>query len=158
MLPFFRGGIRQSEQVLILEGAIASRAVESARFLIAELVGTEPNGITFCSSATEAINTVIASAKGRIVTTVVEHAATLSAVERMERAGTEIVRLSVDRDGQLDMDELGDAIKGAALVSILWANNETGVIFLIERIANLCVSRSVPLHVDAVQAAGKTSD
>ncbi len=53
------------------------------------------------------------------------------------------------------MDELGDAIKGAALVSILWANNETGVIFPIERIANLCASRSVPLHVDAVQAAGK---
>ncbi len=98
MLPFFKDAFANPSSSHTV-GAMASRAIESARFLIAELVGTEPNGITFCSLATEAINTVIASAKGRIVTTVVEHAATLSAVERMERAGTEIVRLSVDRDG-----------------------------------------------------------
>jgi len=154
MLPFFQEAFANPSSAHT-GGAIASRAIESARFLVAELVGTEPEGITFCSSATEAINTVIASTKGKIVTTVVEHAATLSAVERMERTGTQIVRLSVDRDGQLDLDELGEAIEGAALVSILWANNETGAISPIERIANLCASRSVPLHVDAVQAAGK---
>jgi len=155
MLPFFQEAFANPSSAHT-GGAIASRAIESARFLVAELVGTEPEGITFCSSATEAINTVIASAKGKIVTTVAEHAATLSAVERMERTGTQIVRLSVDHNGQLDVDELGDAIDaGTALVSLLWANNETGAIFPIERIADLCASRSVPLHVDAVQAAGK---
>ena len=156
MVPFL-GSAFGNPSSAHLFGSTASLAIEGARQQVAELVGAEPDDVTFCSSATESINTVISSVtEGRVITTMVEHAATLRAVERLERSGVTVIRLGVDRNGQLDLDTLAREIKeGAALVSVLWANNETGVLFPIREIAELCSLYETPLHVDAVQAGGK---
>ena len=138
-------------------GAAAAAAIEQARERVAELVGADRTDVTFCSSATEAINTVIRAARGLVITTAVEHAATLRAVALHERLGFEAVRLAVDADGVVPLDSLTEQLdtRPVALVSVIWVNNETGVISPIDAIARLCEARRVPLHVDAVQAAGK---
>lgn len=138
-------------------GAIASAAVEGARAQVASLVGADPAEVIFCSSATEAINTVIRAARGLVVTTRVEHAATLQAVALHERMGGEAVYLPVDIDGLVSLAGLAKALENrpVGLVSVIWVNNETGVISPIEGIARVCEDRGVALHVDAVQAVGK---
>ena len=156
MMPFLREdyGNPSSSHAL---GARAAAAIASARSHVGDLVGADPAAVTFCSSATEAINTVLSSIhKGSVITTDVEHAATLGAAERLEAAGVNVVRLPVDREGQLDLAQLRNALDSRpSLVSVLWANNETGAIFPVQEIAALCAQYGVPLHVDAVQAAGK---
>src|SRR5262249_46873931 len=112
-------------------------------------------------SATEAINTAIrallaAYRRPRVVLTAVEHVAVLETVEILNSAGCEIVSLSVNRAGQLDLRDLEREItNNTALVCVMWANNETGVVFPIADTARLCAERGVPLFVDAVQAVGK---
>ena len=94
--------------------------------------------------------------KRHIVTTKVEHSAVLGLCQHLEKKGYRITWLSVDQDGALDLAELSAALSDdTALVSIMWANNETGVIFPIKKIAELVRAQGIPLHVDAVQAAGK---
>ena len=138
-------------------GATAAAAVERARAQVADLVGADPAEVTFCSSATEAINTVIRAARGVVVTTQVEHAATLRAVALHARMGGDAVRLPVDVNGLVSLDGLANELRSrpVALVSVIWVNNETGVIAPIEEIARICEDRGVALHVDAVQAAGR---
>lgn len=138
-------------------GAAAAAAVERARAQVADLVGADATDVTFCSSATEAINTVVRAAQGRVVTTAVEHAATLQAIAIHGRAGAEAVRLPVDSDGLVSLTELAAELnrRTVALVSVIWVNNETGVISPIEAIARLCEDHGVAIHVDAVQAAGR---
>lgn len=138
-------------------GATAAAAVERARAQVADLVGADSAEVTFCSSATEAINTVVRAARGAVVTTEVEHAATLRAVALHERMGGEAVRLAVDMNGLVSLAGLANELdrRPVALVSIIWVNNETGVISPIEAIARVCEDRGVALHVDAVQAAGR---
>lgn len=140
-------------------GASAARAVEASRVEVAELVGAEPRDVLFCSGATEAINTAISAvADGKVVTTVVEHAATLRSVERLEERGVDVVRLPVDSQGLIDVSRLAEELDArTSLVTLLWANNETGGLFPITEIASICAARSVPLHVDAVQAVGRIS-
>jgi len=139
-------------------GAVAARAVDVARQQVADMVGASPSDVIFCSSATESINTAVSSVTdGSVVTTVVEHAATRRATERLEQKGVRVVRVKVNQHGELDVAELTNALDDGrvSLVTILWANNETGVIFPIDVISELCAARSVLLHVDAVQAVGK---
>jgi cysteine desulfurase len=96
------------------------------------------------------------SPRKKLVTTTVEHSATRELCAHLEKGGTKIIRIEVDHSGALNLDQLRDAVKeDVALVSIMWANNETGVIFPVQQIAQLCKSAGVPFHCDATQAAGK---
>jgi cysteine desulfurase len=100
---------------------------------------------------------VVEAVKGRhVVVTAVEHAAVMNPAKRLGSLGYEVTVLAVDRDGRLNLDELRDTLRDdSALVSVMFANNETGVLFPIDRVAEIVHARGVPLHVDAVQAVGK---
>jgi cysteine desulfurase len=161
MLPWLQEGFGNPSSAYG-PGRRARAAVENARNQVAGLLGTEATEIVFTSCGTESINTAILSAcaldpdKRRIVTSAVEHSATLKLCDHLARRGYEIVRLGVDSSGQLDLAELEDSLDDeTAVVSLLWANNETGVLFPVEKIGAICATAGVPLHVDAVQAVGK---
>src|SRR5207247_10732151 len=121
-----------------------------------------PSEIVFTSGGTESNNTVIHSAlqfepHGKhVVTSAVEHSAVLRPCQDLEKRGCEVTFVGVDRDGNVDLAELEGAIRPeTALVSMMWANNETGVLFPVERIAEICREKGVLFHTDAVQAGGK---
>jgi cysteine desulfurase len=137
-------------------------AIEHAREQVAALLGCGAGEIVFTSGGTESNNTAIHSAletqpKCRhIITTAVEHSAVRNPAQQLEARGYRVTFLRVDSSGRLSLRELADAVCGdTALVSIMWANNETGVIFPMEEIAEITREKGVPLHSDAVQAAGK---
>ena len=143
-------------------GRRASAALTKAREQVASLVGAQPSEIIFNSCGTEATNSAILSAlaidpdKRHIITSAVEHSATIKLCEYLATRGYEITWLPVDKDGLLDPDKLETSITSeTAIVSLLWANNETGVLFPVEEIASITTRKKVPLHLDAVQAAGK---
>jgi cysteine desulfurase len=144
-------------------GKAARRAVEEAREKVAEWLEAESNQIIFTSGATEANNAAIHSAlirqpgKRHIVTSAVEHSAVLAYCYYVEtHHGVEITRLSVDPDGLLSPPELESAIRpDTALVSLMWANNETGVIWPVDEFAEVCRRHGVLFHTDAVQSVGK---
>src|SRR4030095_8490519 len=129
---------------------------------LAALLGCEPTEIVFTSGGTESNNAVIHSAlhfepRGKhLITSAVEHSAVLRPCQDLAKRGCDVVFLGVDRRGNLDVAELEAAIRPeTALVSIMWANNETGVIFPIEKIAEICRQKRALFHTDAVQATGK---
>ncbi|MEI6561796.1 MAG: aminotransferase class V-fold PLP-dependent enzyme [Verrucomicrobiota bacterium] len=143
-------------------GKLAANAVARAREQVAPLLGCEPGEIIFTSGGTESVNAALASAlalnpgRRHLVTTAVEHSATLKPCEALEGQGYEITRLGVDTAGRLDMSDFNHIIRpDTALVSVMAANNETGVLFPMEELAEACRERGVFLHIDAVQAAGK---
>lgn len=144
-------------------GQRAAAAVERARGQVADLIGVRAEEIVFTSGATEANNIAIqgiANAAGRkgkhIITCSTEHKCVLECVGYLGDKGFDVEVLPVGRDGLLDLDLLADRITGrTALVSIMAANNEIGVLQPISEIAEICRSRSVTLHTDAAQAAGK---
>ncbi|MGH9327143.1 MAG: cysteine desulfurase family protein, partial [Terriglobia bacterium] len=143
-------------------GAKLKSAIETAREQVAELIGAHPLDIIFTSCATESNNAAITAAlkanpgKEHIVTSMVEHSSVLNYCMALEKEGYHVTYLPVDRDGLLKMADLENAITDqTAVVSLMWANNETGVLFPVERIAEICRSRGVLYHCDAVQAAGK---
>jgi cysteine desulfurase len=138
-------------------GATAAVAVERARQQVATLVNAESRQVVFCSSATEAINTVVGSVgAGALVTSTVEHAATLESALQLAKGGARVTEIQVDTNGALDLLMLEEVVsQQPQLVSLMWVNNETGVVFPIAEIAQICFAQGVPLHVDAVQAAGK---
>jgi len=161
MLPWLENEFGNPSSVYSL-GRRASAALSIAREQVAALVGVQPSEIIFNSCGTEATNTAILSAlaidpdKRHIITSAVEHSATIKLCEYLATRGYEITWLPVDKDGLLDPEELESAITGdTAVVSLLWANNETGVLFPIEEIVSITTRRKVPLHIDAVQAVGK---
>ena len=161
MLPWLGNEFGNPSSVYSL-GRRASAALTKAREQVAALVGADPSEIIFNSCGTEATNTAILSAlaidpdKRHIITSMVEHSATVKLCEHLATRGYEITWLPVDREGRLDPDALETAITSeTAVVSLLWANNETGVIFPVEEIASITARKKVPLHLDAVQAAGK---
>ena len=145
------------------QGRAARRAVEEARNKVARLVGAFPEQVVFTSGATEANNSAIHSAlihdptKRHIVTSLVEHSAILAYCDFVKRHhGAEITCLSVNPDGMLSADDLKAAIRpDTALVSLMWANNETGIIWPVAEFARICAEAGVPFHTDAVQAIGK---
>lgn len=161
MLPWLENEFGNPSSVYAL-GRRAASALAKAREQVASLVGAKPSEIVFNSCGTEATNTAILSAlaidpdKRHIITSTVEHSATIKLCEHLATRGYEITWLPVDEEGLLDPDKLETAITSeTAVVSLLWANNETGVIFPIEEIAAITTRKKVPLHLDAVQAVGK---
>ena len=136
--------------------------VEKARAQVASLLNAEAIEICFTSCGSEGDNFAIRGIieanpnKRHIITTRVEHPAVITTFRDFERKGYEVTYLDVDKDGNLDINELEKSIReDTAIVSIMWANNETGVIFDIEAISDIVKSKGAILHVDAVQAAGK---
>lgn len=161
MEPWLRGGYGNPSSSYSL-GRQASAALDTARSQVAALAGCQPAEILFTSCGTESINTAIHSAlaldpdKRHIVTSAVEHSATIKLCEFLARRGYEITWLPVDAAGRLDTAQLEKSIRpDTAAVSLLWANNETGVLFPIGEIAEIARSKKTCLHIDAVQAFGK---
>ncbi len=161
MMPYLRGHYGNPSSVYRI-GKEAARALDTARGQVAEALGCDGGEVVFTSCGTESSNAAIHSAlsvdrdRQHLVTTRVEHSATLKTCELLAKRGYEITWLGVDGDGRLDLGELRDAIReDTALVSVMWANNETGVIFPVEEIATIAREKGVFLHTDAVQVVGK---
>jgi cysteine desulfurase len=143
-------------------GQRTARALDQARERVAGLLGADPAEIIFTSCGTESTNAAIHSAlsvdpdRQHVVTTRVEHSATLKTCEALAKQGHPVTWLGVDAEGRIDLDELRRAITPeTAIVSIMWANNETGVVFPIEEIAEIVRQEGALFHTDAVQAIGK---
>ena len=162
MLPFFGDhfGNPNSEHAY---GWAADEAVKQARERTARLIGATPRTVVFTSGATESISLAIRGAgavyggrRHRIVTVQTEHKAVLATCEAMEREGYEPTYLPVDRNGLVDLDALADALDDKTLlVSVMWANNETGVIQPVHEIATLAHEAGALMMSDATQAVGK---
>jgi cysteine desulfurase len=144
-------------------GSQVGQKITEARAQVAALIGAaDPVEVMFTSCGTEGDNAAIRGMlearpeKRHIVTTQVEHPAVLGLCQHLEKKGYRVTWLGVDQDGALDLEELRAVLSDdTALVSIMWANNETGVIFPIAEIGAIVRSKGIPLHVDGVQAAGK---
>lgn len=143
-------------------GQRARQAVDEARYRLAGLIGCADSEIVFTGGGTEAINAAIRSLvatrapRKKIVTSAVEHSATRELCRQLEREGMEVVELGVDSGGMLDLERLASALdEQTALVSLMWANNETGALFPVEPIARICREKRVPFHCDGTQAVGK---
>ncbi len=141
----------------------AADAVERARKQIAELIGASPKEIVFTSGATESNNLALKGVAGaysergdHIITVATEHKAILDVCKHLEKDGKQVSYLPVDRDGLIDLDRLRDAITDrTVLVSVMYANNEIGVIQNIREIGKIAKERGVLLHSDATQALGR---
>lgn len=163
MLPFFGPRFGNASSRGHSYGWEAEKAVEMARRRVAALAGAEPREIVFTSGATESDNLAIKGAVearlprgARIVTMATEHKAVLDPIRRLERRGIEACVLPPGPDGLLELDRLRAAVRpDTALVSVMYANNEIGVIQPIRAIGALCRERGVMFHCDAVQAFGK---
>lgn len=144
-------------------GRAAAARVEFARAQVAQLIGAQPETIVFTSGATESVNLAIlgaarAAADGmrHVVTARTEHRAALDACRQLEREGFTVDWLKSGANGSVDPGQVAAAMRpDTALVSLMHANNETGVINDIATIGRMCRERNVPLHVDAAQSAGK---
>jgi cysteine desulfurase len=163
MLPYFTEKFGNAASRNHEFGWRAEEAVENARAQVARLINAHPKEIVFTSGATESDNLAIkgvAEAHGpkgnHIITQVTEHKAVLDSCKRLESSGYEITYLPVNRDGLIDPDDLAKAITPKTiLISIMYANNEIGVIQPIGQIGRIAKKRNVLFHVDAVQAIGK---
>jgi cysteine desulfurase len=138
------------------------KAIDLARERVAALLGCEPSEIIFTSCGTESNNAALNAAvqfepRGKhIIASAVEHSAVLRHCQELAKRGCEVTFLGVDQDGNVDLAELEGAIRpNTAIVSLMWANNETGVLFPVEKAAEICRQKRVMFHTDAVQAAGK---
>lgn len=144
-------------------GSRVGRALDRARGQVAELLGADDEvEVLFTSCGSEGDNTAIrgvleaAPGKRHLVTTAVEHPAVLGLGQHLEKKGYRVTWLGVDEDGRLDLDELRDSLSDdTALVSIMYANNETGVVFPVHEAGEIVKARGIPFHVDAVQVPGK---
>ncbi|MBK8763371.1 MAG: IscS subfamily cysteine desulfurase [Burkholderiaceae bacterium] len=144
-------------------GWAADEAVEIARERVASLIGADPREIVWTSGATESINLAIKGAaqfyqaKGKhLITVKTEHKATLDTMRELERTGFEVTYLDVQADGLIDLDALAAALRpDTLLVSVMFVNNEIGVVQDIPAIGKLCRERGILFHVDAAQASGK---
>jgi len=159
--PFFCELYGNPSSMHTFGGQIGGK-IRRARRQVAELIGCEPNEIIFTSGGTESDNTAIKGVlaaqpeKRKIITTRVEHPAVLSMCRELESHGYTVVELAVDKKGCLDLAGVEEQIDDdTALVTVMYANNETGVIFPIEEIAELVSRKEVVFHTDAVQAIGK---
>ena len=161
MLPYFKEYYGNPSSVHTFGRQVAGK-IDIARERVANILGAETSEIVFTSCGTESNNNAIhcsleANPKKRhVVTTKAEHPAVLNVCRYFGKQGYEVTELGVDKDGMLDLDELRDSIKDStAIVSIMHANNETGVILPIEEIGKIVKEKGVLFHCDAVQAIGK---
>jgi cysteine desulfurase len=161
MMPFFSQLYGNASSMHFFGGQI-KRHVDEARAKVAALINADPAEIIFTSCGTESDNAAIRGIlaaqpeKRHIITSRVEHPAVKNVFQHLGKNGYRVSEISVDRLGRIDLDELREKLDHeTALVSIMWANNETGVVFSIRDIAELVKSRGAVFHTDAVQAAGK---
>jgi cysteine desulfurase len=161
MLPYFTDLYGNPSSMHLFGGQLA-KPLNRAREEMAALIGADPSEIVFTSCGTESDNAAIWGVlhsypqKRHIITTRVEHPAVGNLVTYLSKKGYKVTLLPVDREGLLKPEQLAEAITDeTALVSIMWANNETGVLFPIETLAHIAKSRGVLFHTDAVQAVGK---
>jgi len=161
MLPFLKESWGNPSSAYSF-GHDLTKHIEDARAKVAALINADPREIVFTSCGTESDNAAIHSGlvanpeKRHILTSAVEHSANIKFCNFLQKQGYAVTFLPVEADGSLDLHLLEKSIRrDTAIVSFMWANNETGVIFPIEEIAAICRSKDVPFHTDAVQAAGK---
>ena len=169
MLPFL-GELYGNPSSMHAFGGQIAKHLDAAREEVARFLNAEPDEIIFTSCATESDNSAIRGTADyfgkdlKVITTAVEHPAVLQPCRRLKALGHEVVELPVNSLGQLDLAQLDSELskhlnvqtsKHPTLVSIMWANNETGVLFPIEKIAEICREHGAILHTDAVQVAGK---
>ncbi len=162
MKPFFSERYGNASSMHSFGGGVA-KDISIAREKLADLIGAHPREIVFTSGGTESDATAILSAlttmpeRREIVSTRVEHPAVLNLCKHLARDKGYVVRwLSADKEGRLDMEEVKAAItENTAVVSVMWANNETGVIFPVEEIARIARDHGALMHTDGVQAVGK---
>src|SRR5215212_5486040 len=165
MLPHLRGipnGARGNPSSLHALGATAREAVEEARTSVARLVSAGPEEILFTAGGTEADNLAVLglaaanASRKHVVISAVEHPAVRESAGHLQAVGYEVTRVGVDSDGLISSAEFAGALRSdTALAAVMWANNEAGSVQPIEEIAGVCHEAGVPLHVDAVQAAGR---
>lgn len=161
MLPFFSELYGNPSSMHFFGGQVEDN-LKKARRQLADLIGCEPTEIIFTSCGTESDNTALWSAlrsqpdKKHLVTSRVEHSAITNNVGFLRKLGYLVTEVGVDDKGNLLMDELAKALTSeTALASFMWANNETGVIFPVEELAEMCHERGILFHTDAVQVVGK---
>ncbi len=161
MLPFLTEHWGNPSSAYWFGHELAAR-IDQARAQIAALLNAEPRELVFTSCGTESNNSAIHSAlatqpqKRHVLTTAVEHSATLKYCQFLQKQGYAVTFLPVDAEGRLDLRLLEQSIRpDTAIVSVMWANNETGVLFPVEQIADICKTKGVLFHTDAVQVAGK---
>ena len=161
MLPYFSEYYGNPSSMHSFGGNVTTK-IEAARERVAELIGAVPEEIIFTSCGTESDSTAVRAAiesnsdKKHIVTSRVEHPAIKNLYEKYSKQGYRVTFVPVDKQGRLDLDYLFQNLSDdTAVVSIMWANNETGIIFPIEEISREIKSRGIVFHTDAVQVVGK---
>ena len=161
MLPYFSEYYGNPSSMHAFGGNV-ERNIKEARASVAALLGAEPEEIIFTSCGTESDSTAIRAAlesypsKRHVITSRVEHPAVKNLCEYLSKNGYRATFVPVDGKGRLDMDYLYDHLsEDTAIISLMWANNETGVIFPVEEIAAVAAEREILFHTDAVQAVGK---
>jgi cysteine desulfurase len=161
MVPYFSEYYGNPSSMHFFGGQVQKK-VDEAREKVADFLGADPSEIVFTSCGTESDNAAILGTldsypeKRHLISTRVEHPAVGNVSAYLGRKGYRVTELSVDREGRLDLDELKESLtEETALVTVMYANNETGVIFPIEEIGEVVKARGISFHTDAVQAAGK---
>jgi cysteine desulfurase len=161
MIPFLNTYYGNPSSMHSFGGQVGKNLVQ-AREQVAGILNAEPTEIVFTSCGSESDNTAIRGVldanpdKRHVITTRVEHPAVLNLCQFLKKRGYDVSFLAVDSDGRLNLDELRAAIRpDTAIVSVMYANNETGVVFPVEQIGQIVKSNGVLFHVDAVQAVGK---
>lgn len=161
MEPYLRDEYGNPSAVYAFGSRVRPR-LDEARQRVAMLIGAQPQEVIFTSCGTESDNTAIQSAvdvmpsRRHIITSRVEHLAVLEPCRRLRAAGYRVTEIDVDGEGRLDIEQYSEALdEDTALVSFVWANNETGVIFPITKLAEMAKSVGALFHTDAVQAVGK---
>ena len=162
MLPFFTEHFGNASSIHAF-GSQVGKALKQAREQVQALLGAEHDSeIIFTSCGTESDSTAILSAlkaqpeRNTVITTVVEHPAILSLCEWLEKEGYVVHKLKVDKKGRLDLDEYRSLLHDrVAIVSAMWANNESGTLFPVEQMAEMAAAKGIMFHTDAVQAVGK---
>jgi cysteine desulfurase len=161
MLPYFRNLYGNPSSMHTFGGQVGQK-IRAAREQVAQLIGASPDEIIFTSCGTESDNSAIRSAlltrpeKKHIVTSRVEHPAVLALCSHLSTQGYKITELPVDKNGILDLENLEKSLTpDTAIVSLMWGNNETGVIFPVEEAARMAHEKGILFHTDAVQTTGK---
>ena len=162
MMPFFNDLYGNPSSMHAFGGQVAKH-VQAAREKVAAFINAEPSEIIFTSCGTESDNMAIHGSaellgpQAKVVTSRVEHPAVLGPCRRLKDLGFREIEIAVDSAGQLDLEAYREALRGhgPAIVSIMWANNETGVVFPMEKIVELAKEAGAVMHTDAVQVAGK---
>ena len=161
MIPFLREYWGNPSSTYVF-GRQVGEHVDQARARVAALINAEPREIVFTSCGTESNNSAIHSAlvtqpeKRHVLTTAVEHSANTKFCELLQKRGYPVTFLPVAPDGALDLQRLEESIRpDTAIVSVMWANNETGILFPVKEIAAICRRKGVLFHTDAVQTPGK---